>query len=533
MRSPIPRARAAIAALVASGVAHAQPAPSPSVWSTLGGDAARSSHRTATPAPFVLHRWTCHQTPAGQTIGFNGHAGVAAVAVPTPRVFATGVIAGQNHAVAIDAEGGSVVWATPVPHMVLDSWAPPTFHEPTQTVLYAVGVEVVALNAADGAIAWRTALPGPPLNAAPAATDDRPWNDRAFVSTHGGFADEGRLVCINLSPRHPVLNPYDPGDVVWSADTGSSAGGSPACHDGVVYVCSTGLHDDGHGRILAFDARATATPAPRWVFRNPEPNGFFGGLAVRETLDGLAIYAATYSYYGGTASANMVKVNARDGSLLWSVPCNRTDSIPVVLDDCRIALSSGIVGFGSVPMVELFHDYGDHAERLWDTATATWNDANANGAMDFGEFTVLGGWTTQPVAARGPHGRPRLLVGSIPIAGDPFGPYTGLYELDLDRTPGEPGFIVQHTAAAGSTPAMLGSGVYSLGVTGLAALGAPPPRPDVNGDGRIDVDDLHAWTRGTGFLDVDRSGSVDAADQAALLHELRRNELRDAARGRR
>ncbi|TVQ63700.1 MAG: hypothetical protein EA378_01090 [Phycisphaerales bacterium] len=523
-----------IALLAIATPASAQPVPSLADWPSLAGDEAKTGTRRTEIAPFAEPRWLLSQTPAGEAIHFVGPAGVAATAHPEPRVFTAATIAGQARAVAVDAETGEIVWTTPIPALILDSWACPTIDPASGVVLYATGSSVVALHTADGSLAWQTDLNGPPVNVSPLVTRDLAPRNRAFVSDYGGFGGPSWLYCINISPHHPTLNPFQPGEIVWAAHIGSSTGGTPAYLDGVVYVCSTGIDFQGFAEIRAFDAQATEEPEPLWTFTNPIAEGFFSGLTVRETTGGLFLYAATYAFYGQLDSANLVKIHARSGQLAWSVPSNRTSSIPIVLDDGRVVLSTGIQGFGSVPMIQMFEDHGSYATQLWNTAHATWNDLNNNGQLDPGEFLLVGGWNTHPVLthARTPDAAPRLLVGAIP-AGNGFAPYTDLYELDLSKAPADPGFIVQHTTHAGSTPAMLGSGVYSVGTGGLAALGPPPPNFDVNNDGQIDLDDLYAWEQGQGDRDINRDAVTDHHDRELLIFELRRNEVRDMNRGRR
>jgi outer membrane protein assembly factor BamB len=444
-------------------------------------------------------------------------------------------VSNQTRAIAVNAETGQIAWMTPIPDLIYDSWSSPAIDLETGVVLYAAGASLIALRMSDGVEAWRTEIGGAPVNVSPLVTRDLGLQNRAFVTDYGGFGGPSWLYCINVSPRNGTINPFDPGEIVWSAWIGSSTGGTPAYLDGVVYVCSTGLEGAGFGEIRAFDARSTTEPEPMWIFTNPIMEGFFGGLTIRETQGGPFLYAATYAFYGETDSANLVKVEASTGELAWSVPCNRTDSIPVVLDDGRIVLSTGIQGFGSVPMVQMFADQGSSASQLWNTAFSTWNDLNNDGILNIGEFLVVGGWTTHPVVtqARVPGSAPHLLVGAIPTDDEFFGAYTRLLEIDLSKAPADPGFIVQQTTSAGSSPAMIGAGVYSLGTGGLAALGPPPPRPDVNGDGRVDIDDLYAWTQGAGSRDIDRNGVINQADQDFLIYELRRNEIREMSARRR
>ena len=58
-------------------------------------------------------------------------------------------------------------------------------------------------------------------------------------------------------------------------------------------------------------------------------------------------------------------------------------------------------------------------------------------------------------------------------------------------------------------------------------------KPDVNGDGRADIEDLYSWEQGSGARDVDASGVVDDEDREALLKVIRCRELEDMSAGRR
>lgn len=526
-----------IALLIPGVFASAQPVPSLIEWTGLAGDEARSGVRPlGIPAGGMgAPRWVRSVNAQGQLIRFNGPAGLAAVTLPQARVFASAVINSQAFAVCLDAEDGQVVWTTPIPALQFGSWTTPALDPEERVVLLASSSSLLALRTSDGSQAWRHDFNGLLVNASPLVLRDLPGRHRVYMTDYGGFGGPTSLACINLSPRHPTLNPFDPGQLLWSVPTGSSNGASPAALSGVVYVTSSGLDAGGAGEIRAFDAGATAPPTPLWTFTNPRTEGFFGGLCVREQNGNAFVFAASYAFDGGLDSSNLVKVNARTGGLIWSVNANRTASIPVVLDDGRIALATGLQGFGSVPTVQLFRDDGASAVRLWGTAESTWIDANANSILDPGEFLLAGGWTTHGAVTRtqtlGGVGTPRMLVGAIAGNTETSGAYTRLFEFDLNRVPSDSNFIGQQTTSAGSTPAMLGAGVYSVGTGGLAAFGPAPPRADLTGDASVSIDDLYAWEQGLGPRDVDRSGTSDGADRAFLLFELRRNEARDCARG--
>lgn len=68
---------------------------------------------------------------------------------------------------------------------------------------------------------------------------------------------------------------------------------------------------------------------------------------------------------------------------------------------------------------------------------------------------------------------------------------------------------------------------------GTFSLATCLARPDVNEDGRADIEDLIAWEKGLGALDVDASGQVDSADRTALIKIVRCREQDDLSAGRR
>ncbi len=520
----------------------AQPEASAFIWPTLAGDAARTSVSSASaPTALGAARWVCNQTTSGEPIAFTPATGVVATALPGPRIFASGKVGGvlgvggQDRAIAIDAESGSVVWSVAVPGPQLGSWSTPTIDARRGTVLFATGSALIALRQSDGVQVWRSELPGAPINVTPLVTADLGPADRAFVTTDGGFGGASQILCINVSSRDSTLNPFDLGEIVWIADIGSSVGATPAYLDGVAYVASTGLDTFGIGEIRAFDVRQAdpASVTARWMFTNPVAEGFFGGVCVRETPDGQGpfVYGASYAFFGGLDSSNLVKVRARDGALVWSAPSNRTSSIPAVLADGRVVLSTGVSGFGSMPSVQMFSDAGQIGALLWDTASSTWMDANQNGVIDSGEFTALGGWNTQPTVLPVASGTgARVMVGTLPVGdGGGSSQYSPLSLLNVSNGPALAGFVVEQSAQAGSSACVLGGGVYSLGVAGLVAFGAPPPRGDVCGDLAITIEDLYRLEQlpaNSPSRDINRSGSFSDADRTMLVREIRRDEAR-------
>ena len=511
-------------------------------WTQFAGGPQRTGAAAITAPSISSPAWVRSTDAQGNAITFSGQSGVA---VSLDLVLAQGSVtpaaqSKQHKLFAFDRRTGGVVWAAAVPAPALDSWSTPAVDAVHQTVIVASGAFVTALSLKTGAQVWQAALTHAVVDASPLVTSG--WDagglglaNRCFVTEYDGFGDEGRLTCINIDAFRAGENPFQPGDVVWSVPIGASSGNTPALWDGRVFVTNAGLYGSGPGQILAFDARATDAPAPLWTSDNPAGEAFFGGVCVRARAAGADLYCASYAFFGGTTSANLLKLDAATGEVRWSTPCNRTSATPLVLPDGRVALSGGLAGYGTVPTLQLFRDNGASATPLWESAAATWIDANHNSAMDVGEYLVIGGWSHQPLVTS--TGSTRLIVGALPVSAGGAGACTDLYAIDVSKLPtapgaAQPGYLTQHFVGAGSSPGAADSNIYTLGPSGLHAFGPAPFRYDVDGDGRIGIDDLYAWEQGAGSRDVNLDGLMTGGDREALMLELRKNELEDMRAGR-
>lgn len=413
--------------------------------------------------------------------------------------------------VAFSRLDGSLVWTANVPIALLDSWSAPCVDTLHNTVIVAAGAQLTALRLSNGSTAWTTSLGRIVVNASPVATHDLFGRNRAFITDHSYASDApGKLYCVNTDPYRPGLNPFQPGQIVWSAELGGqTSGNTPAYADGVVYVSTaSGGSAWDQGTIRALPATTNNAPAPLWVYQHTDPSGFFSGVAIRAG----ALYASSYSFHGGQYSASTVRLDRVTGQQRWSVPTNRTDTTPIPLDNGMVLVSGGVPfnsqfpAFGSLPSLELIVEMPWGATRAWDTAYATLNDANHNGDWDPGEsFLSLGGWTVQPVVIR-ENNTAYALVGSSP---DPtldgfFGYSPKLTLIDLSKHPTSPGFVVETYEGCGSSPAITGSEVYTVGEDGVFAFGNPVytvsqvlqmwslgTLPDFNADGRVDLRDLY------------------------------------------
>ncbi|MFG0306238.1 MAG: PQQ-binding-like beta-propeller repeat protein [Phycisphaerales bacterium JB040] len=370
---------------------------------------------------------------------------------------------GWESCVAIDLASGTSLWNTPLPPLALDSRAAPAFDTSNRSVLIAIDEEVLCLSARNGRVRWRTPLLAPVVNASALVTTDLGPADRVFVTDYGYFSDAGRLYCLNADPYHAALNPYQPGEIVWEVAIGGVTSGNSPAYDPqtrTLFVATPGDGFGGPGRVLAFDATSTAPPLPRWAFTNTIGAGFFGGVSVRDGR----VYAASYAFSGGQLNSNLVKLDASTGAPIWSVPSNRTDSIPVPLSDGRVLMAGG------VPPDPVFGDYGSRRSLalydadgtlLMETTLDTWTDTNANGVPDPGEFVDLGGWTDQPIVLERPNGAVEALVAS----GTPG--QEGTARVDLEWTPGSAEPLIGQRSPFGNGP--------------LAASGGWLVIPDVSG----------------------------------------------------
>lgn len=471
----------------------------PASWSMLAGSPQRTTILSVNPPSIKMPRWIATKDEQNQPITFDPQSGVVATVT---RVYATGSSGGSSRAYSFDAKDGRCVWSSVVPDPWFDSWSTPLVDGEHRRLLVASGDRVSAISLFTGVLEWETPLARPIVNASPVITRDLGSADRAFITDFDGFGQGASLYCINVAAHNPALNPYQPGEIVWAAPIGRSSGNSPAYLDGRVYVATS------DGFVIAYDAEATAPPPPEWVAWNPAGLGFFGGLSV---TDG-AVYAASYNFSGGLQSANLLKINRKTGSIVWSTPCNRTASIPTVYGDGRIVLCGGVRGFGSLPTIEYFQDNGSAVTPLWNSALATWKDLNQNGQIDPGEYLEAGGWTHHAVATRSaPHRR--LLCGVLPD-GAFFDPYKELLILDLNAGP-TGAFVLESFKGAGSTPAMSGGAIYTIGHDGLYAFG-PPCFADCDGDGTLTLFDFlcfsNAFLEGDPFADCDGDGMFTMFD---------------------
>jgi len=379
----------------------------------------------------------------------------------------------DSYVLAFSELDGALLWSASVGERAYSSWSSPTVFsgevrgESIHSVYVAWGDTLRRLDAATGVEDWRVPLDRPVANASPIVAADT-----VFVTDYTGAAPGGKLYA------YDALD----GALVWSRAIGQTNGNTPAYFAGAVYVTTA------DGGIFCFDAADGTRRWHRTLFSTWD-EAFFGGLSVR---DG-ALYAATYGFYGGEDNSTLLKMNATDGAVLWTTRSERTDTMPVVAAG-KVFLAGGVSGYGSARKLECFDE--SSGALLW-------------------SYRGAGGWLQQPCYAGG-----LLYAGLISSTGYYYGPAGNLHILDPAKAPGDPGFILDMYADAGSSPSVANGNVYSIGMLGndtaLYAFGPlPVAAPHIVSITRDPVTltwtALHGLAYVVQYCDATPSGAYDPA----------------------
>lgn len=412
----------------------------------------------------------------------------------------------NSQIIAYDANSGQILWAGIIEKAYLNSWSTPGINPKNNTVLIGSGYKVNAFDADSGTELWSTLLTRKIVNASVCVVFDTP-HARAFITDYKPYSDpEGRLYCINLDPYDEEENPYQQGEIIWMEIIGRTSGNTPAYSNGVVYVATVTGTDNATGTIYAYDAML-GEPNRLWQSTSTEFEGFFGGVTV--TKAGY-LYAATYDYdtSGGENNSTLCKIDCNDGSIIWTIATERTNSTPVVAGD-KVYISGGVSGeYGSRPKVQAYQDNGTGTIKLWETLDDTNNP--------------IGGWTHQPVYANG-----KLYTAAIKGITDKFSPYTDFYILDVSYIPGDADFIIDHYQGCGNSPVVTCDSIYATGYDGLFKFYQQALLGDISKDGRIDIYDmgkladvwLYDGAIGSVRSDMNLDGNVDFIDFSLMANQ--------------
>ena len=514
--------------------ALAQPHDPAGTWPTFAGTNARNALSRHALPDLSVPTWTLNQYQGLSIIWIPQVTPVASAS----HVFALGSTqpAGQPREFALFAVSrntGQVSWRAPLPQSpAFESQSSPAIDSRNNTIIVAAGSTLIAYDLTTGSQRWSLLLPQQLVNASPLVTIDAAPRNRAFITTFSPSLQPGELTCINVDPFDAQLNPWQPGELVWSVPIGPTSGNTPAMlprnlgGNDTIVVATIGNADITPGEIMAFPAASTTQPAPLWVFTNTRPQGFFGGCTIAIGASGrLEVTAASYAFSGTITSANTVRLDAATGVLLAETPTNRTNANPIVLASRRIALATGLGGFNSAPSLFWLDGSLGPAATLINSAHDTWIDSDGDGRYDLGEYLRVSGYNAQPAASIFA-GIPRLLVPTIQVAGTTVSAGASLSIIDPSFPATQPSCIRQQTTFAGGSVSLAGANAYSIVSAGLAAFGRVPARFDVDTDSRRTIDDLYAWEASTGQRDVTGDGLITTADRDALRALLRSDEPR-------
>lgn len=460
-------------------------------------------------------QWIAWQDPTAPEyyIEFQGPANPA-VFNDKVYVYAKVFDANDNYSnsqiICFDDSNGQTLWHTIIDMAVMDSRPCPVVDAKNNTVLIGSGQKLFALDADSGDIVWSTQLQKYIVTASPCIADDiTPL--RAFITDYDGQGSTGKLYCVNLDPNDLEVNPFEPGEIVWTDTLGGTSGNTPAYKDGVVYVSSVvdssgawSATDPG-GTVFAYDA-TEPNAVQLWKTKDPRFEGFFGGVSL--TNDGY-LYAANYDFYGQGDNSALCKIDCDDGIIIWVAQTERTDSIPILVDD-MIYICGGIEGFGSRSKLQAFQDMGSFAQKVWETPS---------------DMTI-GGWTHQPVYANG-----KLYIGAMQTGEGFFAPYDDLYILDAAKSPHETGFIIDHYKGCGNSPAVTHDSIYTIGYDGLHKFHQSSLAADIDNDSTIDHTDLLAiaanWLSnepiGVSRTDLNLDGCTNFFDYTILAEKWLKN----------
>jgi len=380
-------------------------------WTHYAGNPQRNS-TSSLPAGIDL------SAPVGIAAPVSGAlVGATSPMVYNGRLYAHGVRSsdGQSALFCFDIASGAELWTAPVGIDPWGSWASPAVDPTTNSVMLGAANTMVCVDATTGTSKW---VSNPTFTNDVANCSPLVLGNRIFVAD-SGWSNTGQSYVYSVR--------MSDGTIDWSQPIGTMTGTTLAADPSGanVYVADS---DGANGWIRGFSA-LDGTPGINQQIDTGN-GGFWGGVS----MNAGALYAVNYPF-SGDFDATLYKINPADGSVIWSEPAVRGDTMPVVANG-MVFLSGG----NTSTYVQAFDDAT--GDLLW-------------------TFDQAGDWTQQALYADG------LLYVGQGVAGswDPD-PALALYVLDTSLTPADPGFVVDTYVGAGSSPA-LGSDLYTIGAAGI------------------------------------------------------------------
>ena len=365
----------------------------------------------------------------------------------------------KSYIAALDVETGDLIWKRQcLISNPYGSWATPAYQD---GLVFTPGDG--ARYASNGTLLW-IGLPD---------------------NTNGGpMVAEGKVFIGNWDGGKYFAFDEKTGQQIWSFTVSGYAQGTPAYHNGKLFLTSWYYEESPAGYLYCVNAD---TGVLLWTtYSDSSDQQFCGSPCIAAGY----VYVTSYNFYGEGAIYCFLE---SDGSLVWQQTIQRTDSTPAYHDG-KVYVTGGCYG------------YSDRQTYCFDAVTGTliWSTTPEQ---------EIGGWTTSVViSADG-----KVFVGRESAWGGMRFGYDKLFALDAAT-----GAEVWSYNGCGSTVAISDGVVYSAGIDGriYAFSGGPAPMADfeasmTSGDAPLTVQFTDQSTNGptSWAWDFNNDGVVDSTEQ--------------------
>jgi outer membrane protein assembly factor BamB len=368
----------------------------------------------------------------------------------------------------LSASTGSLIWSESIgDSKVYGAWGSPAYHNGR---VFIATDQIYCFSENGGSPIWAYDIPHDACDGSVTVVD-------GYVIA--GDWDGYQYFCINATS----------GELVWSYTVTGTAQGTPAIADGKVYLTSWG-YVSGHVYCLNL-SNGEKKWETAWLPGGDLPEYDTCGSPC--VADG-KVFVTTYNFQD---DGELVALDAETGAFVWDDTAGgrvrtiqRSDATPAYYDG-KIYVCGGCRGFSDI---QTYCFNADDGSPVWQTAP------------DDG----IGNWTCSVAVADG--------IGLVGKAGEQFFDYAGLDALDALN-----GTEIWHYDHGGSSPAIAGGCVYTVGEGKVWAFGTPAaeyPVWDVNTSGSVDKQDMeqvgnHLGESGeAGWIieDVNKDGHINVLD---------------------